>query len=224
MLIFFGKDSHWPSTFKTCIFSDLPCLLTEFEPRELQPLSLSKRLAIAIDIASCLNFLHNERAIPHGNLKSTNILIQDPDKNALVTDYSLHRIMTPAGMADQVLNAGALGYRPPEFASTSKPCPSLKSDVYAFGVVLLEILTGKSAGEIVSGNPGGIDLTDWVRLLATENRPYECFDRLIPEVSNSDGPPKVLENMLQVALRCIRAAPERPEIRTVFEDLSSISL
>lgn len=199
-------------------------LLTESESRELQPLSLSQRLKIAVDVASCLNYLHNERTIPHGNLKSTNILVQPHNMNCLVTDYSLHRIMTPAGMAEQVLNAGALGYRPPEFASTNKPCPSLKSDVYAFGVVLLEILTGKSAGEIVSGDPGVVDLTDWVRLSACENRPYKCFDKRIPEVSDSESPPKVLETMLQIALRCIRSASERPEIRTIYEDLSSISL
>lgn len=132
--------------------------------------------------------------------------------------------MNPAGMADQVLNAGALGYRPPEFANTVKPCPSLKSDVYAFGVILLEILTGKNAGEIVSGNPGVVDLTDWVRLLASENRAYECFDKRVQETGNSEESTRISETMLQVALRCIRSAPERPEIGTVYEDLSSISV
>lgn len=203
--------------------ASLTAHLCEFETRNLQPLSLSQRLSIAVDVASSLNYLHNERAMPHGNLKSTNILLQMPELSALLTDYSLHRILTPVGMADQVLNAGALGYRPPEFASTNKPCPSLKSDIYAFGVVLLEILTGKSAGEIVSGNPGIVDLTDWVRLLASENRSHECFDRLIlDDVSSSKGTSEVLESILGIALRCIRSAPERPEIKTVFEDLSSI--
>ncbi|XP_072976226.1 probable inactive receptor kinase At5g10020 [Typha angustifolia] len=204
--------------------ASLTAHLCESEERKLCPLSLHQRLSVAVDIASCLNFLHNERAIPHGNLKSTNILIQAPLLNTLLTDYSLHRLMTPAGMAEQVLNAGALGYRPPEFANTSKPCPSLKSDVYAFGVILLELLTGKGAGEIISGNPGVVDLTDWVRLLARENRAFECFDRLLLEVDPSQYPPKVLEDVLGVALRCIRSASERPEIRTVFEDLSAISL
>lgn len=184
---------------------------------------MRQRLNIAVDTARCLDYLHNEKAIPHGNLKSTNILVQAPSLNALLTDYSLHRIMNPAGMAEQVLNAGALGYRPPEFASTSKPCPSLKSDVYAFGVILLELLTGKNAGEIVSGNPGIVDLTDWVKLLAGENRSFECFDWHILEVDGDESPPRVLEDLLRVALRCIRSASERPEIRTIFDDLSSLS-
>ncbi|GAV89716.1 LRR_1 domain-containing protein/Pkinase_Tyr domain-containing protein/LRR_4 domain-containing protein, partial [Cephalotus follicularis] len=149
----------------------------ETQPRRLPLLSLDERLRISVDVARCLNYLHNERAIPHGNLKSTNILIETPNMNALLTDYSLHRILTPAGTAEQVLNAGALGYRPPEFASSSKPCPSLKSDVYAFGVILLELLTGKSSGEIISGDPRGVDLTESVRLFAAKNRYGDCFDR-----------------------------------------------
>lgn len=195
---------------------------TEVEPRKLSPLSLGERLRVAVDMARCLDFLHNEKAIPHGNLKSTNILLETPNLNVLLTDYSLHRILTPAGTAEQVLNAGALGYLPPEFASLSKPSPSLKSDVYAFGVILLELLTGKSSGEIVSGIPGVVDLTDWVRLLARENRSVECFDRLILDGHKVEHPPRVLGHMLDVALRCILPASERPDMKTVFEDLSGV--
>ncbi|KAG9454988.1 hypothetical protein H6P81_007892 [Aristolochia fimbriata] len=131
------------------------------EPSEFRPLSSTQRLEVAIEIARGLSYLHNERAIPHGNLKSANILLEGPELNTYLADYSLHRLLNPAGTAEQVLNSGALGYCPPEFASTSKPCPSLKSDIYAFGVILLEILTGKCAGEIVTGIPGVVDLTDW---------------------------------------------------------------
>ena len=189
----------------------------ETDRRTLPPLSVGERFKVAVDVARCLNYLHNERAIPHGNLKSTNILIETPGLNALLTDYSLHRLMTPVGTADQVLNAGALGYRPPEFASTSKPCPSLKSDVYAFGVILLELLTGRSSAEIVSGNSGVVDLTEWVTSLAAENHSIECFDKLILGAQN-------LDDMLLVALRCILPASDRPDMKTVFEDLSSIVL
>lgn len=199
-------------------------IYAEMEPRKFRPLSLVERLNIARDVACCLNFLHNEKAIPHGNLKSTNILLEIPNFHALLTDYSLHRIMTPAGTAEQVLNAGALGYRPPEFASSSKPCPSLKSDVYAYGVILLELLTGKGSGEIVSGNTGMVDLTEWVRWLAAGNRWGECFDRLIPGMNSADHPPRGLYEMLQIALKCILPASERPDMRTVYEDISSVVL
>lgn len=194
----------------------------ETEPRKLPPLSLDERLSIAVTVAQCLNYLHNERAIPHGNLKSTNILLEPPNMNALLTDYSLHRILTSAGTAEQVLNAGAIGYRPPEFASSSKPCPSLKSDVYAFGVILLELLTGKSSREIASADPV-VNLTNWVRLLAEEKRSNECFDKLLLNMPNIEVP-RILNEMLQVALRCILPASERPDMKSVFEDLSMVVL
>lgn len=196
---------------------------TKKDPRKLPPLSLDTRLRISVDVARCLNFLHNEKAIPHGNLKSTNVLLEAPDFNALVTDYSLHRTMTPGGTTEQVLNSGALGYRPPEFASSSKPWPSLKSDVYAFGVILLELLTGRSPGEIVCGDPGVVDLTDWVRLMDGKGRSNECYDRRILEAYDMEEDlPIYLYDMLQVALRCILPASDRPDIKTVFEDLSSL--
>lgn len=186
-------------------------------------MSLDERLRVAVAVAQCLNYLHNEKAIPHGNLKSTNILLESPNRNVLLTDYSLHRILTAAGTAEQVLNAGALGYRPPEFASSSKPCPSLKSDVYAFGVILLELLTGKGSGDIVSGIPGLVDLVEWVRFLAHENRASECFDRLLSDKhGGAERLPRPLDDMLKVALRCILPASERPDMKTVFEDLSII--
>lgn len=200
----------------------LALYLHDMEPRKLPPLSLGERLRVAVEVARCLNYLHNEKAIPHGNLKSSNILLETPNLNVLLTDYSLHRILTPTGTTEQVLNAGALGYSPPEFASSSKPCPSLKSDVYAFGVILLELLTGKSPDDIVSGIPHEVDLTDWVRLLAGESRSDECFDRLILEKRSLEHHPRVLDHMLQVALRCILSASERPDMKTVFEDLSRI--
>lgn len=208
---------------KPVSFSCFKFFPAEADKRNLHPLSVDERLRVAVDVARCLNYLHNEKAIPHGNLKSTNILLEIPNRNVLLTDYSLHRILTPAGTADQVLNAGALGYRPPEFARSSKPCPSLKSDVYAFGVVLLELLTGRNSGEIVSGIQGVVDLTDWVRFLAEENRSSQCFDRFLMDKQHSgERPSIILDEMLKVALRCILPASERPDMKTVYEDLSTI--
>lgn len=210
-------------------YTDVPCLALyllrkDADSCKLHPLSLDERLKISVDVARCLNYLHHESAIPHGNLKSTNVLIDTSNVNALLTDYSLHRLMTSAGTAEQVLNAGVLGYRPPEFASTSKPCPSLKSDVYAFGVILLELLTGRSSAEIVPGNSEVLDLTEWARLLAIQDRSIECFDPfLLGKQSNDKGVHTILDSMLQVALRCILPADERPDMKLVFEQLCSIT-
>ncbi|GER40681.1 leucine-rich repeat receptor-like protein kinase [Striga asiatica] len=206
-------------------FIDAPCLALYLHGPDptvkIPPLTLPDRLKVAIDVACCLTYLHTEVSIPHGNLKSTNILIQIPDKNALLTDYSLHRLLTSAGTAEQVLNAGALGYLPPEFTSTAKPCPSLKSDVYAFGVVVLELLTGRSSADIIPGNPDVVDLSEWVSLMATENRVLECLDS---RVLGPAGLPDGLEDFLGIGLRCVLPADERPDMRVVFEELSLIVL
>ncbi|GFP91153.1 probable inactive receptor kinase at5g10020 [Phtheirospermum japonicum] len=207
-------------------YIDVPCLALYLhaagtDPRTLPPLSLPDRLKIALDVARCLTYLHTESAIPHGNLKSTNILIEIPNVNVLLTDYSLHRLLTSAGTAEQVLNAGALGYLPPEFTSTTKPCPSLKSDVYAFGVIILELLTGKSSADIIPGNPEVVDLSEWVSLMAAENRAVECFDS---QILGPESFSKGLEAFLHIALKCILPADERPDMKMIFEELSSIVL
>ncbi|XP_010689394.2 probable inactive receptor kinase At5g10020 [Beta vulgaris subsp. vulgaris] len=206
-------------------YINAPCLgiyLQGQERSQIPSLSLQKRFKAARVVAQCLDYLHNERAIPHGNLKSSNILIHPSEASVFITDYGLHRLLTPAGTADQVLNAGALGYLPPEFINSSKPCPSLKSDVYAFGVILLELLTGRSSAEIVSANQGAVDLTDWVKMLVVENRANECFDKAVFSANIAETEYRSLDRMLQVALRCILPASERPDTRTVLHDLTSL--
>nr|CAD1833167.1 unnamed protein product [Ananas comosus var. bracteatus] len=78
------RGYYWgPREHERILISDyidavsLTTYLCNFRERNLSPLSLPQRLNIAIDIARCLNYLHNEMAIPHGNLKSSNILIQN---------------------------------------------------------------------------------------------------------------------------------------------------
>lgn len=181
-----------------------------------------QRLKIAVDVARGLNYLHFDRALPHGNLKANNILLDGPELNARVADYCLHRLMTQAGTTEQILDAGVLGYRAPELTASKKPLPSFKSDVYAFGVILLELLTGKCAGEVVSGEGGGVDLTDWVRLRVAEGRGSDSFDSSLAAEMGNPNVAKGAKEVLGIALRCIRLVSERPGIKTIYEDLSSI--
>lgn len=194
---------------------------TESTPRRHSSLSFSQRVKIAIDVARSLYYLHQDRGLPHGNLKPTNIFLVGADLTAQLTDYGLHRLMTPVGTAEQILNLGALGYRAPELANTTKPVPSFKADVYALGVILMELLTRRSAGDIISGQSGAVDLTDWVRCCANEGRGTDCFDR---DLTCLEETGKAMEDLLAVSLRCILPVNERPNIRTVFEDLCSIAV
>ncbi|KAK6932052.1 Leucine-rich repeat [Dillenia turbinata] len=223
------RGYYWgPTQHEKLILSDyiapgsLASFLYDRPGRKGPPLTWAQRLKIAVDVARGLNYLHFDRAVPHGNLKATNILLDGPDLNARIADYCLHRLMTQSGTIEQILDAGVLGYRAPELAASKKPLPSFKSDVYAFGVVLLELLTGRCAGDVVSGEEGGVDLTHWVRLRVAEGRGSDCFDPvLMPEMGNPASE-KGMKEVLGIALRCIRSVSERPGIKTIYEDLSSI--
>ncbi|KAK4256727.1 hypothetical protein QN277_006414 [Acacia crassicarpa] len=193
--------------------------LYETTPRRYSPLSFGQRLRVAAEVARCLLYLH-DRGLPHGNLKPTNILLAGPEYSARLTDYGLHRLMTPAGISEQILNLGALGYRAPELASANKPVPSFKADVYALGVILMELLTRKSAGDIISGQSGAVDLTDWVRLCEQEGRVMDCIDR---DIAGDEESSREMDELLAISLRCILPVNERPNIRQVLDDLCSIS-
>ncbi|XP_027078598.1 probable inactive receptor kinase At5g10020 [Coffea arabica] len=194
--------------------------LYETTPRRYSPLSFSQRVKVAVDVARCLMYLH-ERGLPHGNLKPTNVILEGPNYNARLTDYCLHRLMTPAGIAEQILNLGTLGYRAPELANATKPMPSFKADVYALGVILMELLTRRSAGDIISGESGAVDLTDWVRLCDQEGRGMDCIDR---DIAGGEEHSKAMNDLLAISLRCILPVNERPNIRQVCGDLCSIDL
>ncbi|KAJ8557321.1 hypothetical protein K7X08_002946 [Anisodus acutangulus] len=194
--------------------------LYETTPRRYSPLSFNQRLKVSVEVARGLAYLH-ERGLPHGNLKPTNIILVGAEHSARLTDYGLHRLMTPAGIAEQILNLGALGYRAPELATATKPIPSFKADVYALGVILMELLTRRSAGDIISGQSGAVDLTDWVRLCDQEGRGMDCIDR---DIAGGEEHCKAMDDVLAVSLRCILPVNERPNIRQVVEDLCSISV
>ncbi|KAL3527832.1 hypothetical protein ACH5RR_012488 [Cinchona calisaya] len=194
--------------------------LYETTPRRYPPLSFGQRLKVAVDVARCLMYLH-DRGLPHGNLKPTNVLLEGSNYSARLTDYCLHRLMTPAGIAEQILNLGALGYRAPELASATKPMPSFKADVYALGVILMELLTRRSAGDIISGLSGAVDLTDWVQLCDQEGRGMDCIDR---DIAGGEEHSKAMDDLLAISVRCILPVNDRPNIRQVFEDLCSISV
>ncbi|XP_019197896.1 PREDICTED: probable inactive receptor kinase At5g10020 [Ipomoea nil] len=192
--------------------------LYETTPRRNSPLSFHQRLKVGVEVARCLAYLH-ESGLPHGNLKPTNIILSGGDYRACVMDYAFHRLMTGAGIAEQILHQGALGYRAPELATAAKPMPSFKADVYAFGVILMELLTRRSAGDIISGQSGAVDLTDWVRLCDREGRGMDCIDL---DIVGGEEHSTAMDELLSISLSCILPVNQRPNIRQVLENLTSI--
>lgn len=111
---------------------------------KLEPLSWMRRLNIALDVARGLEYLHNlaHKSFIHRDLKSSNILLGD-DFKAKISDFGLVKL-APDGEKSVVTRlAGTFGYLAPEYAVTGKI--TTKADVFSFGVVLMELLTGMMA-------------------------------------------------------------------------------
>ncbi|XP_009767611.1 receptor-like kinase TMK4 [Nicotiana tabacum] len=108
----------------------------------LEPLSWKRRLNIALDVARGMEYLHTlaHQCFVHRDLKSSNILLTD-DFRAKVSDFGLVKL-APDGEKNSVVTrlAGTFGYLAPEYAVTGKI--TTKVDVFSFGVVLMELLTG----------------------------------------------------------------------------------
>ncbi|KAE9585349.1 hypothetical protein Lal_00018113 [Lupinus albus] len=118
--------------------------LFHWKSLKLEPLSWKRRLNIALDVARGMEYLHTlaHQSFIHRDLKSSNILLAD-DFKAKVSDFGLVKL-APDGEKSVVTRlAGTFGYLAPEYAVTGKI--TTKADVFSFGVVLMELLTGLMA-------------------------------------------------------------------------------
>ncbi|GFY93248.1 protein kinase superfamily protein [Actinidia rufa] len=133
-----------------------------------QPLSWSIRMKVALGAAKGLAFLHNaETKVIYRDFKTSNILL-DSEFNAKLSDFGLARD-GPTGDKSHVSTRvmGTFGYAAPEYLSTGHL--TTKSDVFSFGVVLLEMLTGKRA--IDKNRPSGEhNLVEWAKPYLTNKR------------------------------------------------------
>lgn len=128
---------------------------------EKEPLSWNSRIKIAVGAARGLEYLHCQANPPviYRDLKSANILL-DNDFNPKLSDFGLAKL-GPVGDNTHVSTRvmGTYGYCAPEYAMSGKL--TLKSDIYGFGVVLLELITGRRAIDC-NKRQGEQNLVSWV--------------------------------------------------------------
>ncbi|OAY73407.1 putative leucine-rich repeat receptor-like protein kinase IMK3 [Ananas comosus] len=178
------------------------------------PIDWPMRMNIAIGVARGLHHLHTDVNMVHGNLTSSNILL-DAEGSPKIADYGLSRLMSAAANSNAIATAGALGYRAPELSKLKKA--SAKTDVYSLGVVLLELLTGKPAGETTNG----LDLPQWVASVVKEEWTNEVFDLELMREPAETG--DELVNTLKLALHCVDPLPAaRPDVHEVLRQLEEI--
>ncbi|XP_037482048.1 probable serine/threonine-protein kinase PBL4 [Triticum dicoccoides] len=171
------------------------------------PLPWSTRVAVAVDVARGLAFLHS-RDVIFRDLKSSNVLL-GPDHRAKLSDLGLARA-GPTGGKSHVSTrvVGTRGYAAPEYVATGHL--SAKSDVYGFGVVLLELMTGRRALDEARGVASEL-LVDWAMpMLQGERRKVI---RVMDTRLGGQYPKRQAQDMAALALRCLQNDPKtRPSM------------
>ncbi|KAJ4704925.1 Receptor-like kinase [Melia azedarach] len=145
------------------------------KPGELQALDWDIRLKIALGTARGLAFLHHSIVPPiiHRDIKASNILL-DHKFEPRIADFGLARTLSVCGTHVTTEIAGTFGYIAPEYGQSWRS--TTKGDVYSFGVLVLEIITGKEpTGPEFKDMEGG-NLVGWVRGMVAKGKETECVD------------------------------------------------
>lgn len=122
----------------------LVCTLFSGSSSKKKKLDWNLRLKIALGAAQGLAYLHHDCTprIIHRDVKSSNILL-DAEFEPRLTDFGIAKSLSPTKSHTSTYIMGTIGYIDPEYARTSRLTE--KSDVYSYGIVLLELLTGRKA-------------------------------------------------------------------------------
>ncbi|KAK4369349.1 hypothetical protein RND71_013141 [Anisodus tanguticus] len=188
------------------------------------PLPWSKRVQIALDSARGLEYIH-EHTVPvyiHRDIKTANILI-DKNFHAKVADFGLTKLTEVGSSSLQTRLVGTFGYMPPEYAQYGDVSP--KVDVYAFGVVLYELISAKEA--IVKPNGSVTESKGLVGLfeeVLNQPDPDEDLSKLVDPRLGDDYPLDSVRKMAQLAKACTHENPLiRPSMRSIVVALMTLS-
>ncbi|KAK1403959.1 Phytosulfokine receptor 2 [Heracleum sosnowskyi] len=186
------------------------------------PLSWETRLSIIGDVAKGLCFMHNlEIPIIHRDIKASNVLL-DSKFRAHIADFGLARRMEDEHSHVSTQVAGTMGYMPPEYFHGSMIATPL-GDVYSFGVLMLEVATGRRPNWPVKDEDGKeIRIVKWCTKMVEQKKEMEIIDCAI---SQEDLKQKQVVEFFRIALLCIdEAAPkQRPSMNKVVQLLDGIS-
>ncbi|XP_057437211.1 receptor like protein kinase S.2-like [Lotus japonicus] len=200
-----------------------------------EPLDWGQRGKIVKGLCAALYYLHEqlETQIIHRDVKTSNVML-DSHFNARLGDFGMARWLeheleySNRKTSSRVYHfrlgetsriGGTIGYLPPE--SLQKPSTATsKSDVFSFGIVVLEVVSGRRAIDLTYPDDQ-IILLDWIRRLSDEGKLLEAADTRLP-----DGSYKLseLQHLIHIGLLCTLNDPQlRPSMKWVVEALSDIS-
>ncbi|CAL5068236.1 unnamed protein product [Urochloa decumbens] len=194
--------------------------LRERGPNDL-PLEWETRARIALGSARGLSYLHDhcDPKIIHRDVKAANILL-DESFEAVVGDFGLAKLMDYKDTHVTTAVRGTIGHIAPEYLSTGKS--SEKTDVFGYGIMLLELITGQRAFDLARlANDDDVMLLDWVKGLLKERKLEQLVD---PDLQGGYEEHEV-EALIQVALLCTQGSPmERPKMSEVVRMLEGDGL
>ncbi|XP_059654705.1 probable inactive receptor kinase At2g26730 [Cornus florida] len=191
------------------------------ETKDRIPFRWSSRLSVARGVARALEHLHlnstsksSQATVPHGNLKSSNVLL-DNNQTVLVTGYGLTSLLVSPIAAQRMVS-----YKSPEYQSYKRV--SKKSDVWSYGCLLLELLTGRVSAHSASEGANCVDLIKWVVRAVREEWTAEIFD---VEITVHGSANNGMLRLLQVAMQCCEKLPEkRPDMSEVVKEFENIKV
>ncbi|KDP36787.1 hypothetical protein JCGZ_08078 [Jatropha curcas] len=228
---FLGKFSHpnlvkllgycWEDRQFLLVYEYMPkgSLENHLFRRSAEPLSWEIRLKIAIEAAQGLAFLHtSEKTVIYRDFKTSNILL-DGNYNAKLSDFGLAKLGPINGNSHVTTRVmGTYGYAAPEYVATGHLY--VKSDVYGFGVVLLEMLTGLKALDTNRPN-GKHNLVDWAKPSLSDKRKLK---RIMDPRLEQQYPLKGAIHAAELIIKCLESEPKtRPSMEEVLETLLEIN-
>ncbi|KAL8507051.1 hypothetical protein ACS0TY_017799 [Phlomoides rotata] len=174
------------------------------------------RFKIAVDAAEGMSYLHHDCVPPivHRDVKSNNILL-DAEYGARVADFGLAKVVDVNGKGTKSMSviAGSCGYIAPEYAYTLRV--NEKSDIYSYGVVILELITGKLP---IDPEFGDKDLVKWVCTILDQNGIDSVIDPKLDSFYKDE-----IGRVLNIGLLCTSPLPiNRPCMRRVVKMLQEI--
>ncbi|KAK8608410.1 hypothetical protein V6N13_023834 [Hibiscus sabdariffa] len=206
------EDDHMALVYEFMANGNLRQHLSETKETVL---NWKQRLQIAVDAAQGLDYLHNgcKPPIVHRDLKPSNILLTE-QMQAKIADFGLSRFFSTEN-ASHILTscpAGTLGYVDPEFHASCNL--NKKIDVYSFGIILFELITGQPV--IIRSTECNIHITEWVRPMIEKGDIRMIVDPRLENEFDVNAAWKAVE----IAMSCaLQASKQRPDMSHVLAEL-----